>query len=432
LSATAVRVDPKFKSWAYASNTPTVFDAYRELRAGIDAFTKGELADAAAHFTKSAGLDTLSPTPIVWAAFARAFYFDAAADSILRGLSASQRRLGPWDAAMLAFLKAFRQGDLTLAHTMAHRVATTVPNSEWRLIVATSALNAGRPKETLDVLHTLEPGAGWTEGWVFYWTTIGRARHWLGQYEEELSNDRGAQRSLQYNTLILVQAEVKALAALGRVSELTHRLDEIEAERQRGYWAPFDVLGQAAVEVRAHLGVAAARPFYDRIISQERSHRDSLMALSTIALTAQDIRIAIADDLASAGRLDEARALLDSVMAHRKLPELGALMVDAEIAALAGDADRAHRALAQVGQRRYADAPAASGPTVGQVSTDSEIADIYALLGEKDAAVGLYARAIGNGMAFRDGIHLNLGTNRLRGYPPFEALVKPIDTPETR
>ena len=429
LTAMALRVDPKLKNWVFASNAPSNFESYHQLRLGIDAFTKGELADAAAHFTKSAAADTASPTPLIWAAYARSFYFDIAADSILRELSASRRRLGPWDDAMAGFLKAFRQGDLSLAHVMAHRVAATAPNSEWRIAVATSALNAARPKESLDVLHVMDPAQGWMEGWVFYWVTLDRAHHSLGQYEEELRDDRRAEQSFLNNAPILAQAEVKALAALGRVAELTRRCDEAEAARQRGYWSRFEPLDQAAVEVRAHVGVGAARPLYDRLVARLRAHADS-----GVYPIEEDRQAAIADYLAEAGRLDEARVLLDSLLALHPSLTSNLALTDAKIAALQGDRDRAHRVLRalETGHVEDSPSPSPSGPTIGQDRPEPDLVAIHALLGENKEAVALLARGIGNGFAFRDVLHIWPGIERLRGYLPFDALVKPIESAENR
>jgi tetratricopeptide (TPR) repeat protein len=422
MTAIALRVDPKLKAWVYASNAPSTFESYRELRLGIDAFVATELAEATVHFGKAAALDSASATPLVWAAFARAYYWDTAADSILTELGASHRRMGPWDDAMVGLVKAFRGGDLPLAHRAAHAVASVVPNSEWRVLVASTAMSENRAKEALRVLRAVDPADGWINGWEFYWATIAQAYHLLGEFREELENDR---RALTYwpNNMTLVQFEFKALGSLGWVAELGRRWDEVSGVRLRvPNFGPF---GQETAELRAHVGTAAARPFYDRLLAQKRSQ----LGKGDSVGSDEDIRGGIASDLAMSGRVGAARAVLDSLLPVGQVPAYGLLVLDGEISAMQGDRDRAHRALAELEHPSVG--PKTVGPTIGQDFPELDRAAIHALLGEKAEAVALIEQATRRGFAYRHVIHIIPGMDLLKGYPPFDALVRPVDSPET-
>ncbi len=232
MTAIALRVDPKLKAWVYASNAPSNYESYRELRLGIDAFVAMQLAEATLHFGKAAALDRASPTPLVWAAFARAYYWDTAADSILAELDASHRRMGPWDDAMVALVKAFMRGDLPLAHRAAHAVAAAAPNSEWRVLVASTAMSENRAREAQRVLRAVDPAAGWINGWEFYWVTLDQSHHLLGDFRDELGDDRRALKHWPNNGL-LIGLEFKALPALGWIDELERRWDEVSSVRER-------------------------------------------------------------------------------------------------------------------------------------------------------------------------------------------------------
>jgi hypothetical protein len=52
---------------------------------------------------------------------------------------------------------------------------------------------------------------------------------------------------------------------------------------------------------------------------------------------------------------------------------------------------------------------------------------IAAQLGEKDRAVALLQRTFGQGFFFQTSVHRDLELEPLRGYPPFEELIRPKD-----
>jgi hypothetical protein len=94
-----------------------------------------------------------------------------------------------------------------------------------------------------------------------------------------------------------------------------------------------------------------------------------------------------------------------------------------------GDRDRAHRALAELEHPSVG--PETVGPTIGQDFPELDRAAIHALLGEKAEAVALIEQATRRGFAYRHVIHIIPGMDLLKGYPPFDALVRPVDSPET-
>ena len=420
MTAIALRVDPKLKAWIYASNAPSTFESYRELRLGIDAFVASELDAANVHFGKAASLDPASPTPLVWAAFARAFHCDNAADSILAELDASERRMGPWDDAMVTFTRAFTHGDLPLAHRAAHALDAVVPNSEWRVLVAWTALWENRGNEVLRVLRTVNPTTGWLDGWESYWATSGMAYHLLGEYREELENARQALQHWPNNT-VLVQLEFKALGGLGDVDELSRRWDEVSAlhERPSKYVGPFV---QGADELRAHAGVAAARPFYDRIIANYRSQ----LGKGDPSADAE-ARSSIVLFLLMSGRVGDARAALDSLLSVGGAAAEGLLDLDGNVLAAEGNREKAHRVLAQLEPTQSE----AKRVGLGQ-DLDGFVgrAVIRALLGEKAEAVALLEQATRSGLPNRQVLHSHIGLSGLKGYPPFDVLVRSVDTPE--
>ena len=73
-----------------------------------------------------------------------------------------------------------------------------------------------------------------------------------------------------------------------------------------------------------------------------------------------------------------------------------------------------------------AELAARTGPYLHGIPTYWQ-ACIAAQLGEKDRAVSLLAQAFGQGFPFSHYLHRDLDLEPLRGYPPYEALVKTKD-----
>jgi tetratricopeptide (TPR) repeat protein len=243
----------------------------------------------------------------------------------------------------------------------------------------------------------------------------------LGEFREELEDDRRALKHWPNNGL-LTGLEFKALPALGWIDELERRWDEISSVRQRN--PAFEGFGQTADELRAHVGIVAARPFYDRLIAEERR------SLKEDPASEQERRESIVWYLAASGQVDAARAALDSLLAVGRVPSRQLVILDGTISAMQGDRDGAHRALAQL-EHRDAE-PKSVGPKIGQ-DFEFEVvrAEIHALLGEKAEAVELLQETTHAGNAYRHVLHIVLGLDLLKGYPPFDALVRPVDTPES-
>jgi len=422
MTALAERLDPKLANWAYASRAPSNYQSYLELRLGIDAFVRGELLAAHSHFLRSAVLDTMATTPLIWAGFARQIYEKPVGDSLIEAMQRGSLRLTRWDQAMVEYLLAFEHHDLAAMHVAAHHVAAAAPNSEWRILVARSAKNIARMREALAVLDQIDASRGWLAGWDVVWITRGEARHFLGQYELLLQDLRKGPRFWPGSSFT-VKGELCALAALGRVEELNRRRDQILGAQDRPNF-PGLAYFQAVDELRAHGYLAAARNAADWMLTYLRTLPDSERAPGDIAHYLQ-----------VAGRLTEARAVMDSLeraTPGRQLDESD-LTTLGEIAAEQGDSATARRALE--GIVRMPDPPvyyAQAGGSPPGVNRLLDRASILALLGEKQDAVELLAEAFRRGDAYRNAVHIwGIGMERLRGYPPYETLMKPDDRPES-
>lgn len=411
MAALAARLDPKLESWSHAAAMPTTYESYRELRLGIDAFIRWDLPSARGHFGTSAALDTTSATPLVWTAYTFAYAPDQVESTII-ALEGSRRRFGPWDRALLEVVKAWAAGNLPAAHAAGHRLLAVVPNSEWAYVVAFDAFSLGRAREAVRLLRQMDPDRRWMGGGG-YWVYLQHSYHLLGDYQSELAAVRKALQREPENRGFF-QNEIRALAALGRVREVE---DRCIGAKDVGP-GPHEMVEclQAAVELRAHGHPEAALRLVQLEIASRRGVPESTQM--ELPFTAADMHFLI-------GNFAEAERLFRESTPQQK--DLKYLILAAKLAAVRGDRAEVKQFLEQLGHPLHVPSGEAS---LGAKPTIILRAELAALLGDRDEAVNWLTQAFRNGARSRTMLHWNAAFYPLHGYPPFEALICPVDDDE--
>jgi tetratricopeptide (TPR) repeat protein len=230
------------------------------------------------------------------------------------------------------------------------------------------------------------------------------ALHLLGEHEEELSLIRLAQAQ---NQGTLVNAEVRALAALGRVEELT----AIVEERLRGLrpgQSPLGILDNAALELDAHGFPEVAADFWRRALGWFESRPVEEMETGNNRL--QTARL-----LVRMGQNQESLDLVEGLA--NEFPEnltvkgmLGALK------ARLGDQGEAEMVSEQL--RNW------EGTFLNGAHTYWR-ARIAASLGDPEEAVSLLNQAVEEGILVRNSPHRSVYFKPLRGHPAFEEFLRP-------
>jgi Protein kinase domain len=428
MAALATLFDSRLSLWAKATGQPPTYAAYQEFIQGLDRMVQFDSRGAIDHFRRAAQEDTTFRLPLIFAAHEHLDLREfATADSIAHAVERSPGRLAPLDQHYLTWVLVQSRGDRQRALETAREMAAIAPNSETLWLVAQCALALNRPRETITALTTLGPDRGLFRGWSVYWFYLTFAHHLVGDHRRELKEALEGRRRHPADFATLA-AEVRALAALGRAADISERLVEAPSFPPQPGWSPADVALIAALELAAHdhradapaAGAWAVRWLENRPAPEAHS-------------VANRFRLALAYYVA--GRLDDTRRLLEGLASERgaAVPDYATMRW---IAVITGDSpDRVtiqgFLGVLAARQERRADALGfertlqAMSPRYLYGRHTMWRARIHAVLGERDAAVGLVQEAFAQGYPRGGVMHLFPSLQSLRDYPPYRELLTP-------
>ncbi|NIM47991.1 MAG: protein kinase [Gemmatimonadales bacterium] len=251
------------------THTPT-WDAYRAFTAGLDLLRQSAGMQANDYFILAAERDSLFTIPLLLIAIS----YDntgqhALADSMARVVAAARDRLGALDRLGLDWLLARLDGDHSRALAATREMARMAPGSGWVYLAALDATRVNRPREAIALLGGLDHLVVMR---LEAWWVVTCAHHMLGDYRRELKAARRPREEFPDN-LITRLLEIRALAALGRVSEATERIDDALALPPSWYipatwYIPANLLQDAALEFRAHGHPGVASEMLDRLLAR--------------------------------------------------------------------------------------------------------------------------------------------------------------------
>jgi tetratricopeptide (TPR) repeat protein len=219
----------------------------------MERFTRHDHERALPHFYRAAQLDSAFVTPAIAAAVAHWNLGQyESADSLVREVSDGRERLLPLDGYFLDFVAACLRGDYAAAHEASLGALTISPGGGWwEYQAAWTALAAGQPNVALEHLDRMDPAQASLRDWPEVWTTLAQAYHAIGEYREELRVAiRGGELFPELKSLL--DNEIRARAALGRVEEVTSLLAGAVALPDEEGWSDWDLITNAALEFRSH------------------------------------------------------------------------------------------------------------------------------------------------------------------------------------
>ena len=418
LAALAPFVDTRMAGWARVASTPPSYEAYLAFAEGLDAFMRSQPdRDMLAPFLRAYALDTSFTLPLLYAAWGLSGGgHHVRADSILGLLVPRRATLASFDRALLDYLVAAHRRDRTASYAAALAVAEIAPQSDIAAVgLPYAALAINRPYRAREILERVHPERGQVRDNSGYWDAYAHALHLTGDYERQLAVAR-ALRARDPSESVALSYEARALAALGRVAEVSRVLEQSIGLPADTLWgAPglrhFIV---ASDELRAHGHPSAADSVLERAI---RVYSHAPEEVRNIPKQ----RFEMARAYYRLGKLAEATAILEPLVAANALAPLGDYMIEARahlgfLAARMGDT-----ATANATDRWLRDL---RGPHLLGQNTELRAA-LHALLGHRDDAVRLLHQAMAEGRFFDVGKHVYFEYQRLRGYPPFEEWLAP-------
>lgn len=399
---------------------PPGLAAYQAYLEGLEMFIRGDWQSAVTHFRRSTEMQPTYALPRIVRAIAL-WNLGELEDARLTAEEAAGMRdtVGRFEQGVLDMVRAWLSGDWTAAHRAALLQADLAPGSIPHFQVAEEARRLNRPRECRETLSLLDPEAGELRGWIFYWIEITTAHHMLGDHRGELELANRCRRLHPGDPRALL-LEIRALAALGEVSEVRRLIQESIAVPGAQPPRAGELLRQAAFELRAHGRAAEAEPLLAQAVEwyQQRAGVES----------SDPHRRRLARALYDAGRLKEARTLFRALARSpgRRLRPVGHHHAHlqghidegylAVIATSLGDQEEAGRWCSWLEEL---DEPFLYGAHWFWGAAAA------ALLDQKDRAVGMLHRALGDGLPLELFLHTDPHLLRLRGHPSFEALLRP-------
>ena len=414
--AIAIHFDDFFGGLQAVAHPPTL-NAYREYRAGLEVF-QSDYRRSLAHLERALELDPDFLLPSVIMEFV--FLNQGADDDVERVLARMEGMADRSSAAerqWIEFARASLEGRRPQALRLLLDLERTMPASllvNFNILQQAVALN--RPAlavQTFDRVPSVDRSLRHSIG-VYRTIIVMQALHMLGNYERELEESKRAQEYAPGVHLFLM-AEARALAALGRVAEVT-RVSERSLSTGPVAGARHDagrVMEEAAVELRAHGHLEASRQAAARAVDWYANRPPG---------TTSDPghRVDLASALYLAERWEDARRVYAALRSDYP-GQPGYLAHLGQLAAHTGD----------VSQARLVSEQLSRVGTTGPSGRESlawilfERGRIAALLGEPARAVELLRDAIANGFPVGLNIHQDPDLEVLHTYPAFVALTRP-------
>ncbi|HEY0673741.1 MAG TPA: hypothetical protein VGD27_15795 [Longimicrobiales bacterium] len=384
------------------------YTAYQEYSAGLETVSNESVGAARQQFEKAFALDSTFVLAQLWVvrAYMNNLWAWDKADSVAQLVAKRRHELGEMDRYVLDYLQATLRRDQAARLNAARAVSRLAPASTWQVRVATVALDSNRASDALAELDRIDPAVQKPEAAALYWSARGRTLHRLGRFEEELACMRRI-APLVPEDAWSYGAPLRALAALGRVDEIIAML---EARAASPGFIGFGLNAQIhAYELAAHGHPGKARKLTEWILADWERQSDKIR-LGDLGTELH------AELLAELGRREESTAVYREWAARpSQAGSEWTRTVLGRIAAESGDtaaAEETIRWLATVAQGKPGRAYVAQ-------------ADIAAALGQRERAVNFLRLGFADGVPINDNTHALPNLAPLKGYPPFEELMRP-------
>jgi DNA-binding SARP family transcriptional activator len=413
LGALAPWVDRRLVAAARVQSRPPNLEAYRVFAQGMDLYYARQGDRAIPYYLRAYAIDTTFTLPLLYAIVNRmgiAHY--AAAESLTKVLLPRRSELAPYDRLLLDLQVASLEGDKAAIYTAARAANELAPGSYAAMFLPSAAIGYNRPREALSHMMPFDTTRGEGSHYPGYWSVVSTAAHMAGEYVLQLQAGHIVRSRFRYDPRYL-HYEARALAALGRMTELDALLTECVTWPTITGWGPPGIRVYLAAhdELLAHGYAERARIVLERGVRYYENAPADVKAIPKH-------RFDMARALYRLGRLAAARAIFEALKSDTTVTPVSIDDLNVHIgyvAARQGDSAR----VAEV-DRWLQD----KVPYRGAIRVLYR-AWLAASMGDREAAMRLYRQALSEGAGYSDEYHSAFELSSLRGYAPFEELMRP-------
>jgi tetratricopeptide (TPR) repeat protein len=400
----AFYLDPAWTESARFTAPMPSYSVYRDYALAYEVYFRGDWREAQRLLELAARHDsTYLPPKVTLAVIHYNLGNLQEADSLLRETEGASRPLGPLHRAQWDWLRAILDGDREAAYRVARETAERFPSPLAKYTEGFEALKQNYPREALRLLDALDPDTPMLERVAAYWIYLTLALHTLEDHDRELIEARRG-RARHPERGLMLALEIRAQAALGNVQEVT---DLVEEAILKGAVPP-EVFRIAARQLRVHGHLDASLAIGERGLAYLRNHP----AQDT---SSRSYRFNHLRALYLLERWDEARVIAEELAREWPL-NVDYLGFEGTLAARMGERAEALRISEELASL---DRPYLLG------SNTLWRARVSAVLGEQEQAVSLLRQSHDEGMWLSIPFRENMDLESLRGYPPFEELIRP-------
>ena len=388
---------------AVRPDTPPRYEAYQEFLRANERFIHLEFAAAIPFLARAVALDSTMVTAYQMYATAHSNLGHwREADSLAQIAVRQRDRLSLRERASVDWIVANVAQDQDAMFRIASEAAARDSGFVWLYLTGYAAISINWPQAALKALLAIkEPPSGW----VPYWNYLAIAYHQVGDFTNEL---RSAERGNALYPGRLVGQELRALAGMGNTRRISTVVDSVVRTSTDTVNTPAVLMLATASELRAH---GHARESRD-VLTRARAWLASRPPREERARRA--VRRTTADVLFALGRFDSAQTRYAELATEDTA--VSALGRVGSSAAARGDTATASRIDAQLAHLTL--------PYRGGEMSYWRAA-IAAARGEKESAVRLLSQALAEGTRFSVVVHRQEEFQSLRGYEPFEAILRP-------
>jgi tetratricopeptide (TPR) repeat protein len=404
LGAVVAALDPDLAK----PSRPPLYGAYREFKAGMFLFGD-EPAKAVEHHLKAADLDP--GFFLAW--YGAALAYNNLGDSrrsreVVDRMRAMNDRWGAKERDLVAFISYSLDGQMADALNALRAAESEDPNDlSTNYLIGYYLVRLNQPQAAIDQYAKVD-AKSWDAVTVGTWryARLATANHLLGRHEEELRVARIA-RGLFPTSFFSRNDELTALAALGRLDDLRRAADDTRTMAAKDGATPAASMRVAAEELRAHGHHGESIGMAQQAVAWYRNRPPDF-------LTDDSNRLLLAQSLYVAEEWTEAGEITASLL--RAQPDnMAYTALAGAVAARLGNRAAAMKHAATLDQ-----APSTPGGT-----SELRRAQLAALLGRREQAVSLLRDAFARGLSMSAGLHRQMDLESLRGFEPFDELMKP-------